>query len=71
MNNTAFFEEINKNKNRELDFDDVKTLASVFTLPVLAVESMFTNILISWTIMLCLNPSDTKDCLVEMLRRIR
>ncbi|KAI8003458.1 hypothetical protein LOK49_LG08G02582 [Camellia lanceoleosa] len=26
MNNTSFFEEINKNKNGELDFDDVKTL---------------------------------------------
>ncbi|KAL7177566.1 hypothetical protein ACSBR2_030843 [Camellia fascicularis] len=26
INNTAFFEEINKNKNRELDFNDVKTL---------------------------------------------
>ncbi|KAL7177567.1 hypothetical protein ACSBR2_030844 [Camellia fascicularis] len=26
MNNLAFFEEINKNKNGELDFDDVKTL---------------------------------------------
>ncbi|KAL7229550.1 hypothetical protein ACSBR2_008123 [Camellia fascicularis] len=41
--------------------------ASVFTLPVLAVESMFTSILISWSIMLCLNPSDTMDCLVEIL----
>ena len=26
LNNPAFFEEINKNKNGVLDFDDVKTL---------------------------------------------
>ncbi|KAI8003452.1 hypothetical protein LOK49_LG08G02584 [Camellia lanceoleosa] len=83
MNNPSFFEEINKNKNRELDSTmsrhcttyykveghyavvaksllwgcislvsnvlDVRPEAFVFTVPVLAVDSMFTSLLISWT----------------------
>ncbi|CAL5413658.1 unnamed protein product [Camellia sinensis] len=104
MNNPSFFEEINKNKNGELDFDDVKTLYYILQngRPLCGccrkfiVRMYFTCVKCfrcetqsfclhracfgrgqyvhkhsDFVDMLCLNPSDATDCLVEMLRRMR